>query len=385
MGGTSCDVCVIEEGNVRRGSGREVAGRPLHLPMVDVHTVGAGGGSLGWRDAGGALRVGPRSAGADPGPAAYGRGGTEATVTDANLVLGYLDPAGELAGVELDAEAARSAVERLGEELGLEPTETAAGIVRIANREMVGALRVVTVERGIDPRDHALVSFGGAGGLHAAAIAAELGIERVLCPSAAGVLSAFGLTAGARRRDLARTLMLTEDAIGDGRLAAAVEEIAGRLRGELEGELDAEIEVAFELRYEGQSFELDVGAPDPGSRAGLARGIRGRARAPLRLPGSGSRDRGRRRPRRGDRLAARDRAGNSGAGGRHAAAHDRPGSRARARPRRRSSPARRRPATSSAGPAVIELAETTLLVPPGASAASGPAGIEIRLGEAGPR
>ena len=132
--------------------------------MVDVHTVGAGGGSIGWRDAGGALRVGPQSAGADPGPACYGRGGTEPTVTDANLLLGYLDASSTLAGgVDLDVEAARRRSRRLGSQLGLETLETAEGIVRVANQEMIRALRVVTVDRGIDPRDFALMPFGGAG------------------------------------------------------------------------------------------------------------------------------------------------------------------------------------------------------------------------------
>ena len=153
MGGTSCDVCVVEDGAVRRTDSREIGGRPIQLPMVDVHTVGAGGGSIAWRDRGGALRVGPRSAGAEPGPACYGRGGTEPTVTDANLLLGYLAPGSALAGgVALDARRPRRAVGALADELGLDELETAEGIVRVANQEMVRALRVVTVERGVDPR-----------------------------------------------------------------------------------------------------------------------------------------------------------------------------------------------------------------------------------------
>ena len=199
MGGTSCDVCVVEGGEVRRTDSREIDGRPIQLPMVDVHTVGAGGGSIGWRDPGGALRVGPRSAGAEPGPACYGRGGTEPTVTDANLLLGYLAPDSPLAGgVALDAEAAAASVEGLAQTLGLEPTETAEGIVRVANQEMIRALRVVTVERGIDPRRFALLPFGGAGPMHAAALAEELEITRILCPRASGVLSALGLIAAGR-------------------------------------------------------------------------------------------------------------------------------------------------------------------------------------------
>src|SRR6195952_3267960 len=143
MGGTSCDVCVVEDGRVRASAGREIGGRPPAPPMGDIHTVGAGGGSIAWRDAGGALRVGPRSAGADPGPACYGRGGTDPTVTDANLLLGYLDARSPLAGgVELDREAAERAVGALATELGLEVEETAAGIARVAGTEMARAVRV---------------------------------------------------------------------------------------------------------------------------------------------------------------------------------------------------------------------------------------------------
>src|SRR4051794_15002749 len=177
MGGTSCDVSVVQDGVVREAAGREVGGRPIALPMVDIHTVGAGGGSVAWRDPGGALRVGPRSAGAEPGPACYGRGGTEPTGTHANLVLGRLDAGRPLAGgVKLDARAARDAVAALAAQLGLDVEECAAGIVRVADAEMVRALRVMTVEQGLDPRDFALLAFGGAGPLHAAAIAEELGI-----------------------------------------------------------------------------------------------------------------------------------------------------------------------------------------------------------------
>src|SRR5581483_7973757 len=156
----------------RETAGREVGGRPLALPMLDVHTVGAGGGSIAWRDPGGALRVGPRSAGAEPGPACYARGGSEPTVTDANLVLGRLSADAPLAGgVTLSQELAEEAVGELARSLELDLLACAEGIVRVANSEMVRALRVVSVERGIDPRAHALVAFGGAGPLHAAAIA----------------------------------------------------------------------------------------------------------------------------------------------------------------------------------------------------------------------
>jgi N-methylhydantoinase A/oxoprolinase/acetone carboxylase beta subunit len=251
MGGTSCDVCVVEGGRVRETTGREIGGRPLALPMVDIHTVGAGGGSIGWRDPGGALRVGPRSAGADPGPACYGRGGTEPTVTDANLVLGHLSPDVPLAGdVELDADAAQAAVERLAGELGLDARECAEGIVRVANAEMVRALRVMTVERGIDPRRFALLAFGGAGPLHAAAIAEELGMTKILVPRASGVLSALGLAAADRRADAQRTVLGHDGS--DPPLDALGDEVGAALGGE------PEIEVAWDLRYRGQSHELTV-------------------------------------------------------------------------------------------------------------------------------
>ncbi|HEY2478461.1 MAG TPA: hydantoinase/oxoprolinase family protein [Solirubrobacterales bacterium] len=283
MGGTSCDVCVVEDGAVRRTDSRTIDGRPIQLPAIDVHTVGAGGGSIGWRDPGGALRVGPRSAGAVPGPACYGRGGTEPTVTDANLLLGNLAADSTLAGgVALDAAAAERAVGALADGLGLDPLETAAGIVRVANQEMVRALRVVTVERGVDPRRFALLPFGGAGPMHAAAIAEELGIDRLLCPRAGGVLSAFGLCASDRRRDTARTVMLSGADLTADRIAAAVidlreaatgaddvdgpksTDIAGFSAHEHRPLDEARAEVVYGMRYAGQAFELPIpGDPEP--------------------------------------------------------------------------------------------------------------------------
>ncbi|HWE09278.1 MAG TPA: hydantoinase/oxoprolinase family protein [Solirubrobacteraceae bacterium] len=266
MGGTSCDVCVVDDGAVQEQSAGEIAQRPLALPMVAVHTVGAGGGSIGWRDAGGALRVGPQSAGADPGPACYGRGGSEPTVTDANLLLGYLSADAPLAGgVTLDRAASQRVIERLAGELGLEPMDCAAGMIRVANAEMVRALRVVTVQRGIDPRRYALLAFGGAGPLHAAQIAAELGIEEIVCPRASGVLAALGLVVSPRRRDVQRSVFLSGEAL----TAAAVAELVGELGDQARGELhepDADLRAVYELRYRGQAFELAVEAgltPDP--------------------------------------------------------------------------------------------------------------------------
>ena len=224
MGGTSTDVCLIAAGAAARSAARAVGGLPVRLPTVDLHTVGAGGGSLVWRDAGGALRVGPESAGADPGPACYGRGGTRPTVTDANLLLGRLPErlAGEL---KLDRDAAARALEKL------DPAE----VIEVVNAGVLLALRVISVERGHDPREFALIAFGGAGPLHACALAEELEIGTVLVPAAAGLLSALGLVASDERRDTVRSYV---------RPLAEV------------GELPAEGEA--DLRYTGQSFELTV-------------------------------------------------------------------------------------------------------------------------------
>jgi N-methylhydantoinase A len=260
MGGTSCDVAVVDGAKVRQTAERSIEGRVLQLPMVDVHTVGAGGGSVAWRDPGGALRVGPRSAGARPGPACYGLGGTEPTVTDANLLLGYLSGDSSLAGgVELDREAAEHAVRGLGDLLGLGLQETAMGIVRIADQEMLGALRVVTVERGVDPRRYALVAFGGAGPMHAARLAEQLDVSRILFPRAAGVLSALGLIVSDRRRDLAQSAMLSGAELETERIEATVARLIESGRGELPG---ADVDVLYDVRYRGQAFELTIEAPE---------------------------------------------------------------------------------------------------------------------------
>ena len=268
MGGTSCDVCVVDGGTVQEQSSGEIAGRPMALPMLAVHTVGAGGGSIAWRDAGGALRVGPRSAGADPGPACYGRGGTEPTVTDANLVLGYLSADAPLGGgVELDREAAVKAVNDLADRLGLDDvTACAEGIRRVAGAEMIRALRVVTVQRGIDPRRYALMAFGGAGGLHGAQIADELGIGTILCPRASGVLAALGLVVSPRRRDVQRSVLLSGDDLTADAIERHVKELGERARESMH-DPGAELHVVYELRYRGQSFELPISGSttaDPG-------------------------------------------------------------------------------------------------------------------------
>ena len=258
MGGTSCDVCLIDHGAVAETAAREIAGRPLALPALDIHTVGAGGGSIAWRDSGGALRVGPQSAGAVPGPACYGHGGELPTVTDANLLLDRLPADQPLAGrLALDRDAAERAVATLASELGLDTLACADGIVRVAESEMLGALRQITVQRGIDPRRFALMCFGGAGPLHACAMARELGVRRVLCPRASGVLCALGLAAAAPRHDVSRTVMLRGDSFNAERVRelrdALVEQAELALAGERE-----RLRVSYELRYSGQSFELPV-------------------------------------------------------------------------------------------------------------------------------
>jgi N-methylhydantoinase A len=258
MGGTSCDVCLIDGRDVAETAEREIAGRPLALPALDIHTVGAGGGSIAWRDSGGALRVGPQSAGAEPGPACYGHGGNEPTVTDANLLLGRLLADSPLAGgLTLDTAAAERAVASLAAELELETLACAEGILRVAESEMLGALRLITVQRGIDPRRFALMPFGGAGPLHACAMARELGISRVLCPRASGVLCALGLAAAAPRHDVSRTVILRGEQLSSERLRELRSALIAEADATLAGER-ARLHVGYELRYSGQSFELRV-------------------------------------------------------------------------------------------------------------------------------
>jgi len=258
MGGTSCDVCLIDDLQVSETAERTIAGRPLSLPALDIHTVGAGGGSIAWRDPGGALRVGPASAGAIPGPACYGNGGELPTVTDANLLLGRLLEDSPLAGgLALDRSAADRAVARLAQDLDMDVLACAEGIVRVAEAEMLGALRLITVERGIDPRGFVLLAFGGAGPLHAAALAGELGIERILCPRASGVLSALGLAAAAPRRDVSRTVMLSGEELTPAALSGERDALIAEASSAL-GTQPSRVRVRHELRYRGQSFELSV-------------------------------------------------------------------------------------------------------------------------------
>ena len=258
MGGTSSDVAPILDGRTLTTTEAAVAGVPIKLPMIDVHTVSAGGGSIAWADAGGALRVGPHSAGADPGPASYGKGGEEPTVTDANLFLGYLQDGAKLGGeVVLDRRLSEKALSRVGEKLGMDPLEVALGVVQVTNTEMVGALRVISVERGLDPREFALVAFGGAGPLHACSLAEELGMKTVLVPKAGGVLSALGLAVSDLRRDYVKPLLSSMKEMEIEELENAFEEMEREAAKELD---TPEFGRRADLRYSGQSFELMVDA-----------------------------------------------------------------------------------------------------------------------------
>ena len=268
MGGTSTDISLVYRGEPLMTTEADVGGYPVKLPVLDINTIGAGGGSIAWIDSGGGLQVGPRSAGADPGPVAYGRGGTEPTVADANLALGRFSPDRFLGGeLALDRDASLAAIkEKIADPLGLDPTSAAAGILRIANANMERALKVSSAERGYDPRDFTLIAFGGGGPAHGAALAKEVGFPSVLVPSAPGVFSAFGLLIADIRHDYVQSYIsrahevsldaasgvfdsmkalgeqaLTEDAIADDR---------------------REYLRTADLRYVGQAYEVNVPVPD---------------------------------------------------------------------------------------------------------------------------
>ena len=207
MGGTSFDVSLIVDGQAAVTSEKSLGGFPVLAPMVDLHTIGAGGGSIAWNDAG-ALRVGPQSAGAVPGPACYGRGGDVPTVTDANVVLGRLNPETSLAGeVELLPDRSQEVVKKLGDQFGLSTEKMAEGIIDVVNSQMANAIRTVTISKGIDPRSFALVAFGGAGPMHAALIARELDVSRVLVPNVPGAFSAWGMLKTDLRHDVSQTFI----------------------------------------------------------------------------------------------------------------------------------------------------------------------------------
>jgi N-methylhydantoinase A len=267
MGGTSTDVAPIIGGRIETTTSAVVAGVPIKMPMVDVHTVSAGGGSVAWVDSGGALRVGPQSAGADPGPACYERGGEDATVTDANLWLGYLEDGAVLGGeIVLNKEASSAALERLGNQVGMDQLEAALGVVQVANSEMARALRVISVERGFDPREFALVAFGGAGPMHACSLAEDLSMPIVLVPKVSGVLSALGLAISDVRRDYVAPFLARLDDIDNEEL----EKGFVRLEEAGHGDLDQPVFTRrADLRYAGQSFELTVDADGSSFAAGF--------------------------------------------------------------------------------------------------------------------
>jgi len=262
MGGTSTDIS-LADGNIRRTAEGSIEGWPVRVPMIDIHTVGAGGGSIAWRDAGGSLRVGPESAGSEPGPACYGRGGTSFTVTDANLLLGRLDPDHFLGGrMSLDREEAEAVAGKLANQFGMSPVELAEGVIRVANARMEQATRVISVERGFDPRRFTLVPFGGAGPMHALEMAEALHISSVLVLRYPGVLSALGLTLADFVKDYSLTFMREMREVTPQTLAEAFSPLLNRGRDEIaaEGFAPEEIvlEKALDLRYKGQSFELTV-------------------------------------------------------------------------------------------------------------------------------
>lgn len=261
MGGTSADVSLCP-GRLQYTTEYHIAGWPMGVPVIDIHTVGAGGGSIARVDEGGALRVGPESAGADPGPACYGRG-QDPTVTDANLLLGRVQPDHFLGGrMRLDVERARAAVARLGRTLGASVEHTALGIVRVANATMERAIRVISIERGFDPRRFTLVAFGGAGPLHAPALAEALSIPRVLVPRHPGLTSALGLLLADVVKDHSRTVMWHQSQVTSERLMAAYRALEAEIweawRAEGLGSTDVRIERAADLRYVGQSYELTI-------------------------------------------------------------------------------------------------------------------------------
>ena len=262
MGGTSTDVALVD-GAIELTSEGRIGDYPVAVPMVDLHTIGAGGGSIATVDAGGLLQVGPRSAGAQPGPACYGRGGTRPTVTDANLILGRLLPDAFLGGeMELDGAAARAAMAGLASRLGLSIEEAAEGIVRLADEHMVNALRVMSVQRGIDPREFTLVCFGGAGGLHVCALAEALGMEQALVPMHGGVLSALGMLVATPGRELSRTLRGELGRLPEADIEQTLAELRSQgiaaLQAEGQRETDLQAWYSADLRYLGQSFTLNL-------------------------------------------------------------------------------------------------------------------------------
>jgi N-methylhydantoinase A len=284
IGGTTAKCSLLQGGSVNVTTdywiekSRASAGYPVQVPVVDLVEIGQGGGSIAWVDEFGKLRVGPRSAGAVPGPASYGRGGEQATTTDANLALGRINRDFFCGGeIEADMAAVDRALDAVAAPLGITRQEAARGIVRIANHNMVNALKLVSVNRGHDPRDFTLVAFGGGGGMHAVALAAELGIRRVVVPRAAAVFSAWGMLMSDLRRDTFLTRLLRLDPESAGQLDAVVAEVTGGVSRQLAAEGVDDGSVRFErfakLRYENQEHTVEVRMPDGVIDAGAVRVI----------------------------------------------------------------------------------------------------------------
>ena len=258
IGGTSADVGLVDDGEPLVERGGAVAGVPIALPRVLVEAVAAGGGSIAWLDDGGAVRTGPMSAGASPGPAAYSRGGVRPTVTDAHVVLGTIAPGEWSGGVRISLELARTAVDTIAAPLGVSLERAAEAIIATADATMARALRRVSVERGIDPRDVPLMAFGGGGPLHACGLADGLGMTQVIVPPHAGVLSAVGLALAPERRESLLNVMQRADALTASSLTALLEREARSLRSEDDDALSLEVRWWLRARYEGQGYELDI-------------------------------------------------------------------------------------------------------------------------------
>ena len=283
MGGTSFDVSVVREGRVNLVTQGEIDRMPVRLPMVEIRTIGAGGGSIAKVRAGGRLTVGPESAGSRPGPACYGRGGTEPTVTDANLALGRLDAGGFLGGdMRLDVEAARAAInEHVARPLGLALEAAAEGLLAVTNANLGSAIRLSLFEKGLDPRDFVMIAFGGAAGLHAIAVADELGIRRVVFPESASTLSAYGILHSNLAHDLVRSKVLEAKPENVATLAAMAASLLDEAQARLDADAvpagDRQIELSADMRYRGQAFELTVPAAaarlDAGALDGLIAGF----------------------------------------------------------------------------------------------------------------
>jgi N-methylhydantoinase A len=266
MGGTSCDVCLIVDGEALYSSDYEIEyGLPVSVPTVSTKTIGAGGGSIGWVDPGGFLQVGPQSAGASPGPACYGQGGADATITDANVALGRLNPDFFLGGrLKLDPELSLQALERLGSKLGVSGVEVASSMVKVANENMANAIRIVTVEQGIDPREFELVAFGGAGPTHGAEIADAIGIERVIVPVNPGLCSAFGTIAAQVRVDAVKSISLVAERTTGAELDRLFRDLEEQAQSDFVAQgaaATSELRRSIAMRYQGQNYEQEIPVP----------------------------------------------------------------------------------------------------------------------------